>query len=291
MSENKIRLVAVDLDGTLLKSPVAIVPQRAEKSLLSLTATTKYEMAPEGARLLKAAARHGVHVILATSRVIDSVRILCRSLELTSPVICSNGAQIFSSMDGPLWNVISFPKEIGLEIAKLADANGWELNITVGSVTCYKQRPGQTLGPFAPGRAIVATNCDAVTGDLIRILVVEPEAISTITSLCESKFSDRCRIELHTAPDGKSLGIFGLGANKGNALDLVLKRLGINESEVISIGDDLNDLSLFSRARIKVAMGNAQEELKKQATVIAPGNDDEGVAWALKQFNILPLTD
>jgi len=248
--------------------------------------TSKGVIAPEGARILKTAALNGIHIIVATSRVIDSVRLLCRPLETSSPVICTNGAQIFDSIDGSLWKSISFSKEIGLEMAKLADTNGWELSITVGSVTYYRQRLGQALGPLAPGRAIVATNCDAVTDDVTRILVRAPEAIKEIMALCESTFVDRCRVERYTGPDGKSLGIFGIGANKGSALDFVLERLGVSQSEVMAIGDDLNDLPLFSRARIKVAMGNAQPNLIEQATVVAPSHDDEGVAWALKEFGV-----
>jgi hydroxymethylpyrimidine pyrophosphatase-like HAD family hydrolase len=57
------------------------------------------------------------------------------------------------------------------------------------------------------------------------------------------------------------------------------------------IGDDLNDLPLFSRAGIKVAMGNAHPELIEQATVIAPTNEDEGVAWALREYGISPRTE
>ena len=82
------------------------------------------------------------------------------------------------------------------------------------------------------------------------------------------------------------LGIFGLEANKGNALGLVMQRLGVSQSEVMAIGDDINDLPMFSPARIKIAMGNAQPQLKEQATAIAPSNDEEGVAWALKEFGV-----
>jgi hydroxymethylpyrimidine pyrophosphatase-like HAD family hydrolase len=64
---SRIRLIAVDLDGTLL--------------------TSQPVMAPESTRLLMEAARSGVHVVLVTGRVIDSVRTLCSSLEITDPVI------------------------------------------------------------------------------------------------------------------------------------------------------------------------------------------------------------
>ena len=57
-------------------------------------------------------------------------------------------------------------------------------------------------------------------------------------------------------------------------------------SQVMAIGDNLNDLPMFSRARISVAMSNAPNQVKRGATAVAPSNDDEGVAWALKEFGI-----
>jgi Cof subfamily protein (haloacid dehalogenase superfamily) len=262
-----IRLTVVDLDGTLL--------------------TSKSTMAPEGASLLNMATRKGVHIILSTARTIHSTRDLCSSLETDSPVICANGAQIFDSIQGDLWKSFTFSKDIGLEIAKLADSNGWEISTLIGNTNYHRQSSGQTLGPIAPGREVVATNSDAVTGDLIRILVREPEAIDPIIALCETSYPEGCRLERYTARDGtKSLGIIGNGINKGTALDLVLERLGIRETEVMAIGDDLADLTLFSRARIKVAVGNAHPEVQKQASTIAPSNDAEGVAWAIKEFRV-----
>lgn len=265
----RIRLIAVDLDGTLL--------------------TSKSVMAPEGARLLKTAARDGIHVILVTGRIIHSVRDLCGSLDIASPVICNDGAQVYESLNGPVLAYISFPKEIGLEIARLADANGWELSTTIGPVTYYRQRLGQELGPLSAGRVVVATNSDAVTDNPTRILAFDPEAVKSILSLCNSKFSDRCRIETYHSKDGEinSVGVLAAGVNKGSALDSVLRRLKVSESEVMAIGDDLNDLPMFARSGISVAMSNAHEQLKKKATAVAPSNDEEGVAWALTRFGIV----
>ncbi|MFC1946932.1 HAD family hydrolase [Chloroflexota bacterium] len=288
MSRNNIKLVAVDLDGTLLITGNTKTSEKNNRSDSELPESTPLFMAPEGARMLKAASQNGIHIILATSRVIDSVRELCQPLKLDRPVICANGAQIFESINRVLLKSITFPREIGLEIARLADTNNWELSITVGSTTYHKQRSGQEVGPLATGRIIVAKNRDAVTDDLTRILVHDPEAIREIMTFCESMFTNECRIERYTEPNGMSLGIFGKGADKGNALDFVLKRLGIGQSEVMAIGDDLNDLPLFSRAGIRVAMGNAQLELKEQATVVVPTNEDEGVAWALREYGISP---
>lgn len=135
---------------------------------------------------------------------------------------------------------------------------------------------------------IVGRNSDAITDNPVRILTSDPEAVKSIQSLCQSKFPDQCYAEIYYRPDGgiHSLGIFAPRANKGDALDLVLRRLGISQSQVMAIGDNLNDLPMFSRARISVAMSNAPDQVKRSATVVAPSNDDEGVAWALKEFGI-----
>ncbi|MFH1084531.1 MAG: HAD hydrolase family protein [Chloroflexota bacterium] len=132
VSSAPIHLVAVDMDGTLLTS--AKTP------------------APEGARLLAAAARQGVQVVLATTRSVESLRELCRTLGTAAPVMGHNGAQVWATPDGPVWAERALPRAAALAIAELADAHGWELVITVGATTYLRQRPGQALGPLAPGR-------------------------------------------------------------------------------------------------------------------------------------------
>ena len=266
--DSRIQLVAFDLDGTLL--------------------TSTGVLAPEGAQLLKMAARKGVHVVPATSRVLDSTRPFCQQLEINGPAICTNGAQIYGSPDGPIWSSLTFPREIGLEIASLADDNGWEISTTIGPVTYYRQRPGQVIGPLSPSRVIVAKNSDAVVGSPVRILTTNPEAIESLQSLCQPKFSRHCYTEVYHRPDGRiySLGVFAPGANKGDALNLVCRRLKVPRLNVMVIGDDLNDLPMFSYARISVAMANAPEQVRQKATAVTPTNDDEGVAWALREFGV-----
>ncbi len=262
----RIALVAVDLDGTLL--------------------TSQRSLAPRGAHLLREAAHRGVHIILATTRNPDTVGSYCRELQLNQPMICTNGAQVWGSPSGPAWAHHALARELALSIAKLADARAWELSITIASMTYWKQRPGQKLGRIGPGRTIVAANADAVTGDVVRILVHEPEAIQGLQTLCQSQYVGQCRAELYRRPDGfvRSLGIFAPKANKGTALSLVCERLHIAPQHVLAIGDNPNDLEMRACAEIFVAVANAPDLVKQRATAIAPSNDNEGVAWALQTF-------
>ena len=263
---NEVALVAVDLDGTLL--------------------TSAGDMAPQGMRLLRRAARRGVRVVLATTRNPGTTAASCRQIGIDDPMVCTNGAQVWASPDGPAWACHTIPQDAALVIAQLADANGWELSITVGAVTYWRQRPRQLLGRLYPGIEIVRANADAVIGDPVRILASGQEAIEAIRDLCQSTFAGQCHTETYYRPDGAlhSLGIFGAGVDKGTGLDLVLGRLGIDAEQSMAVGDNPNDVPMFARVGLSVAMGNAPADVRQRAMVVAPSNDDEGVAWALQRF-------
>ncbi|MBN2391172.1 MAG: HAD-IIB family hydrolase [Anaerolineae bacterium] len=273
MDDKSCRLIAVDLDGTLLRSDSTL--------------------APGGARALAEAAQCGVWVVLASARNPYSAGAFAREMGLhhgsmPHPLICSNGAQVWASPDGPVWSCRGASPMIAEALTGLADARGWSLVTTVGEVTYFCQRPGQALGARDVHHHIVATNAEVLRfGAPVRILNYEAEAIPAIRALLETDFAGQYYLETYYYPDNtvKSIGVYAPGSDKGTALALVLERLGIDQEAVLAIGDNPNDLPMFAQARIRVAMGNATADVKAQATAIAPTNDEEGVAWAVKQFN------
>lgn len=264
-----IHLIAVDLDGTLL--------------------TSQRVLAPEGVRLIRELVAHNVHVVLATTRNAATTRAFCHELGIDSPMICSNGSQVWASPDGPLWRETVIPQQTASFIAEWADQYGWELCITVGDMTYFRQRPGQALGLLAPNVTVVPTNQAAIQGDALRILTHHPDAIESINTLCQSRFVAHCRTEFFYESDGRihSFGVFPAGSDKGTALREVLNRLGIAVENVLAIGDNACDLPMFTVAGTSVAVDNASSDAKATATVVAPSNDEEGVAWAIQQF-VLP---
>ena len=94
---NEVALVAVDLDGTLL--------------------TSAGDMAPQGMRLLRRAARRGVRVVLATTRNPGTTAASCRQIGIDDPMVCTNGAQVWASPDGPAWACHTIPRDAALAIA------------------------------------------------------------------------------------------------------------------------------------------------------------------------------
>lgn len=262
-----IRLIAVDLDGTLL----------CGDSTLAL----------EGAQTLADAAQRGVRVVLASARNPYSVSAFAREMGLDDPLICSNGAQVWASPDGPVWSYRGLSANIAHAVAALADARGWSLVTTVGDVTYFRQKLGQAVGARDAHHHVVATNAEILRfGSPVRILNYEADAIPVIRALLEADFAGQYYLETYYYPDStvKSIGVYAPGSDKGTALALVLDCLGIEQDAVVAIGDNPNDLPMFAQARIRVAMGNATADVKTQATAVAPSNDEEGVAWAVRRF-------
>ena len=273
-----IRLISVDLDGTLFRSDST--------------------PAPEGVRLLQCARRAGVRVVINTTRNIGGVRKLCKAWGFRDPVICTNGAQIFASPEGPVWASFTIPMAIARSVARLADDNGWEVSTSVGNLSYLRQRKGQPLGPIGrpssvgiadsqdpPQLEIVRTNEEALVAEPLRMLLHEREAIAAAQELTE-QFPQDCRTETYYKPDGRvhSLCVLPREADKGSALEFVGRKLQIPLAQTLAIGDNPNDMPMFAAAGVGVAMGNTPPPVKAAATVAGPSNDDEGVAWAVRQF-------
>lgn len=262
----KISLIATDLDGTLLNNDKKV------------SLRTKH--------LIQQAVKQNVRVVLATTRNLYFVQYLCGMLDLADPVICSNGAHILSEPFGEAWAYHTIPVEVALLIAHIADEHDWDISSTVGAMKYLRQRPQQALGQIAPYVTTVRSNAAGIVGPPLRILVWHPAAIDCFQRLCQTELREYCHMETYYQPDGavQSLGIFPAGADKGNALALVLRRLNLAADAVLAIGDNDNDLPLFAQASVKVAVGNGTVKLKHQADVIAPDNDSDAVGWAIEQF-------
>ena len=252
--------------------------------------TGERALAPEGVRSLRQAIRQGIHVVLSTTRNPGGTRLFCQEIGTNAPMICTNGAQVWGSPEGPVWVCHTIPQEVALAVAQLADAHGWGLSTTVGAMTYWRQRPGQSLGLFRPRVTVVANNVDAIVGPPVRILAWQPEAVGSVRALCEAQFAGQCYITTYCHPDGtiESLSISASQADKGTALRLVLERLGIAPEQAVAIGDNANDIPMFEVAGTSIAMGNARPVIKAQADAVAPTHDDEGVAWAVQRFVLEP---
>ena len=74
------------------------------------------------------------------------------------------------------------------------------------------------------------------------------------------------------------------GANKWNAIEQLIQKLGILPSEVIAIGDNINDIKMIENAGLGVAMKNGSPHVRALANVVAPSNDEDGVAYIVEKY-------
>lgn len=84
------------------------------------------------------------------------------------------------------------------------------------------------------------------------------------------------------------LDVTNPSANKGAVVDLLSRRLGIPHEQIATIGDMANDVSMFRKSGFSIAMGQATDAVKAEASVVTAGNDDEGFAKAVRRWFLPP---
>lgn len=271
-----IRLVAMDLDGTLLG--------------------TDKRISSENLRALHACESRGVSMVLASGRSYESVAQLAQEAGLHSPVISSNGARVDWSPDGPMASETFFPLELSRSVYDLLMDCG--LHFALYGPGCIFQRNPQAKAinePLASLTAVEACQLGPggieITCDLARmreegvpraykyvVFSERPEVLATLRSQL-----DRigCRVR-SSWPD--NLEILWPGVGKDCAVLFLADQMGLSRDQIMCFGDQLNDLDMLRAAGHPVAMLNGAEEVKNEAEIIAPHHDQSGVATVLKRY-------
>lgn len=269
-----IRLIAIDLDGTLLNSDRKI--------------------APVTAAAIDRAASRGVRVILATGRRYHAANPFISALTLPGPHIVNDGALIVAAQGQPLWSRGISPRGArrALRVARTAGYSAVIYRHRLdGPDVFYQDEP--ELPTF---REYLASEGDRVrrVPDLLGFCDFPPEKISIA---CPDEAAPGLRVALEAAAKGsyhltvtaapggfKYVQVVAATCSKGRALRRLALMCGIARSEVAAIGDEENDLSMLEFAGVGVAMGNARDEVKHRARLVTGTNDDHGVAAALERL-------
>jgi Cof subfamily protein (haloacid dehalogenase superfamily) len=260
-----IRLVACDLDGTLVGPDLAFSPRLRS--------------------VVHRAQAQGIIVTLATGRGYPSTRPFATALQIDAPVVCYQGAQVKELDGGTLYESL-LPRQHLVPAIDLCREGGWEL-----SVYC-KDEIYQTTQAYSHafydrwfGLPVhqVQDLLKALPSDPVKFIITAPTA----------QEADRVERALRTLADGQfqvtrshAQFVEGLapGVSKGDAVSRLARHLGIAREEVMAIGDSENDRSMVAWAGLGVAIGNATAVLKAAAAVIAPPQAQDGAAWAIEQF-------
>lgn len=262
----KVRLIAIDLDGTLL---------------------TKGNTVSDGnAAAVREAVAAGVHIVLATSRWYLLAKRTADALGITSPIICHNGAMVRSPIDGARLLDLRIPADAAADIAAIADAERYEGMVTVDDVTyLITQRPGVDPARLPPGMVPAERLSGRVVGGAEGFLFFGRDAVVGLRARLGSKYDGVLNLAWgYSATFPMYLNIVHARADKGRALALVCDHLGVLLADAMAIGDAAPDLEMMRVAGLSMAVGNAPDDVKARVDVVGPDNRDDGVAWAIRTF-------
>lgn len=262
----KIKLVAIDLDGTLLDSSKKVSEQTA-RALRCL---------------------NGAQVVIASARPPRSVRHIYKQLKLDTWQINYNGALIWDEVGQK--PVFHRPLKALLVREMIEKARDMFDEVLIHAEIMDKwftdrddmSHTTETGKLFKPDK--ICPVDEFCAGPITKLMMLgDPPILTRIEALLLEEFSDKVSI-LHT--DHDLLQIMDKRVSKAVALEKVATHHGIKAEEVMAVGDAPNDVGMLQYAGVAVAMDNAHKMVKKVADWIAPSNDDHGVHAALVRYGL-----
>lgn len=261
-----IRLIVMDLDGTLL--------------------TSEKNVSDYSKQVLGRAMKKGVAVTVATGRMLISANYFGREIGANAPLICCNGALVQAMEEKEPLFERTFPPETTLELLELAHEHGWYVQWYIREkIYAEDYRPAY----FAAYRTVkgfslqeVGHNFSAYAEGVAQVVMRDLEAgIGAISALVRERFAGRVEVQQNM---GYTLDLTPAGVTKAVGVEAVMRRLGISPEEVMACGDSDNDLAMLSLAGTSVVTANGQEEAKALASYLALSCDEDGVAKAIEEL-------
>ena len=265
----KLRMLALDLDDTLLRSD------------LSISYRTRHA--------IKRTEPEGVTVVLASGRIPKAMEQYSKLLGLhrrKGYLVCNNGALIEESDTGSIVHEARIESRIALTVCDMADAEGFPLQMYDDDIMYVsRQNEFSSYDEKVTGlRQVVVENFRAMVGEGCYKLIIpgDPMILQHVETLIRSLLGDK--ITLFTSRP-YYLEILPKATDKGTALARIAEIKGINAEEALAIGDSMNDEAMIRWAGIGVAMANGDERIKNIADLITDHtNDDDGVAEVIEKY-------
>ncbi len=259
------KLVAIDLDGTLLGSDHAVSSANAEA--------------------VRQAVQQGMTVVLASGRQWATIDVFAGQLGLpsASPIIAYNGAMI-RTHGGETWYHQPMPADASQTIVHFCLAHGYHLNLYFDDRLYVQQDTSQgQIYQQRTGTIPHVTDLAQFDGKQPTKLLLIDTAKTTNHLLAHFQgiFGNSLYI---TKTEDEYLEFMDPRINKGVALAEVARRLDFAASECVAFGDAPNDLPMLQWAGLSFAMENARSEIKAMADRIAPSADADGVARMLMEL-------
>jgi Cof subfamily protein (haloacid dehalogenase superfamily) len=271
VSGRRIRLVALDLDGTLIGEDLRLPPRTTAA--------------------IRAAVERGVHVVLATGRMTTSALPYARELGLRAPLIGLQGALV-REMPAPgsaRLGRLLLHRPLAADVAH--DAIAWcravgltpHVNHLEKMVVPVSDQRADDYSSWNLGRVVVVPDLgEWIRGPVTKIISVgRPPLPDASLERARADFAGRAD---PTVSHPMFLEFLAPGVNKGSAVRFLARRLGVDLRDALAIGDQGNDAEMIAEVGMGVAMAGAPGAVRAVARLVAPPLAEEGAAQVIEEL-------
>ena len=261
----RIRIIAMDLDGTLVKGDLGI--------------TSRVRRAINDARAA------GLEITIATGRMFQSARRLADDLQVTLPIICYQGSLVRDPVTGKTYQHEVLPSGPAQAAIEFARQRGLHVNAYIHD-ELYMEADTPEGRFYADSSNVPITFVDdlataVAAGSTKLVFVMDEGQVLDAISEMDGRFGSAVQA---TRSHPRFAEIVRRDVNKGRALAHVAAVANVSLDQTMGIGDNLNDLDLVRAAGIGVAMGDGDPRVVAAADWVTGSYEDDGVAQAIERL-------
>lgn len=261
----RIRLVIADVDGTLVTQDKVLTPA-------AIDAVKRLHDA-------------GILFGITSGRPPKGMRMLIEPLQITEPIAGFNGGVVVNPDLTPL-SKHTIPPDVATEALQLVLKHGLDVFLYSDLDWFVRDKNAPHVAreawtvQFSP---IVVQNFDSLMNNVIKIVGVGDDYDAV--ARCEKDVQDWSAGRVSAARSQPYyLDITHPKANKGEVVEMFSKLCNVPPEEIATIGDMPNDVLMFKKSWVSIAMGNASPEVQKQATFVTDSNQQDGFAKAMQRL-------
>ena len=261
----KISLLLADVDGTLVTHE-KVLTERAKKAVRDLEEA-------------------GIRFAITSGRPPKGMEMVIKPLAIDTPIAGFNGG-LYTGADLKPVHEQRIPADIAREVVKIIGDHGLDVWLNAGNdwlvhkVDAPHVAREQKTVQFPPR---VVTDFADRLGEAVKIVGVsdDHEAITRCAHDVQEAFGSKVTAALSQP---YYLDVTHPDANKGAVVEELARKLGIPTDEIATIGDMPNDVSMFKKSGFAIAMGNADDDVKREADAVTADCDSEGFAIAVETY-------
>lgn len=263
--KRKMSLVLADVDGTLVTEGKVLTP-RAQRAVLALQ-------------------KAGIRFAITSGRPPRGMAMLFDALNIDTPIAGFNGG-LFMQRDLTILEEKSLPADVARQAVDLIRQQGLDAWVYRGNEWLISRIDA----PHVAREALTVKFEPKVVRDVAEDL----QQVTKIVGVSDDHGKvQRCEAAAQAAFGSRAtatrsqpyyLDVTHKNANKGAVVEFLSQHVGVPVDEIATIGDQPNDVLMFERSGFSIAMSNASEEVKAQATAVTDSYNDEGFAKAMEHF-------